>query len=50
MQEIVLALGEIIMQKILAEMKLSPVFSLLIDEMTDIAVAKHLIINARYIH
>ena len=50
MQEILLALGETIRQEIMDEAKFSPVFSLLIDETTDIAVTKQVIIYARYIH
>ena len=50
MQEIVLSLGETIRQEIMDEVKSSPVFSLLIDGTTDVAVTKQPIIFARYIY
>lgn len=48
-QEIVLALGEVLVRKFRAALKNSPFFVLMIDETTDVAVLKQLVIYARYI-
>ena len=50
MQEIVSALGEVIKQKIITQIQLSDFFVLMIDETTDVAVMKQLVLYGRFIH
>ena len=47
--QVVHSLGETIRQQIKAEVKASPLFTLLIDETTDIALTKQLIIYCQFI-
>ena len=49
MQEIVLALAETVIKPIKEDMLTSPVFSLLIDETTDVSVVKQMIVYGRYL-
>ena len=48
-QEIVSALGEVVVRKIRVALQNSPFFVLMIDETTDVAVMKQLVIYAKYI-
>ena len=48
-QEIISALGEVVVRKICVVLQNSPFFVLMIDETTDVAVMKQLVIYARYI-
>lgn len=48
-QEIVSAVGEVLVRKFRAALQNSPFFVLMIDETTDVAVLKQLVIYARYI-
>ena len=49
MQEVILALGETLSQDIVSDMQASPFFSLCVDESTDVAVTKQLIVYGRYL-
>ena len=49
MQEIVLAIGEAVLEPIKEEIQSSPVFSLLINETTDVSIIKQMLIYGRYI-
>ena len=49
MQEIVLALGEIVQESLKEEIQASPAFALLVDETTDVSILKQLIIYGRYL-
>lgn len=49
MQEIMLCLAETVMEPIKEDMRSSPVFSLLIDETTDVSVLKQMIVYGRYL-
>jgi hypothetical protein len=49
MQEIVKALGETILESTLQNIQLSPAFSLLIDETTDVSIKKQLIVYCKYL-
>ena len=48
-QEIISTIGEVVVRKICVILQNSPFFVLMIDETTDVAVMKQLVINARYI-
>lgn len=48
-QEIVLAMGEAVLEPIKEEIQSSPAFSLLIDETTDVSIIKQMIVYGRYI-
>ena len=49
MQEVVEALGKALADTIISGIKLSPFFSVCIDETTDVSVTKELIVYIRYI-
>lgn len=49
MQEIVLAIGEATLEPIKEETQNSPVFSLLVDETTDVSIIKQMIVYGCYI-
>ena len=48
-QEIISAIGEVVVRKICVVLQNSPFFVPMIDETTDVAVMKQLVIYARYI-
>lgn len=50
MQEIVIALGDTVQETAKSEMQSSPAFALLIDETTDVAIIKQMIVYGRYLH